>query len=365
MSQSGKRIAVACLLTLALGLMLCPPWRGTYYHGHRLLWNGRGSLDWSRLALELCLVAVIGALAAVVAPMVGRSSGRALRGSFRRAGLVFGCAAVLILAATAGYDGIVRFALLRDYNRKVQEFRAKGPLLQEAFPLDPSPTVVTNGYQIQWDNPISNVHEAELMLRSLGCDDRSIQRAMARLLSASTPEYNEKTLTFGLGVSGGKNGDCLPQDIFDKVTAEARATAKTAPAPQKASPKLTGEITVNARDITPAPPAGFTEDVPTPAREIVFDFRIENSDAAKRFFAPLPDWYAEALQHNIEVSRVPDWMKPGEPPTSWSLGEWLDSRSSWLILAGGMLVLSTLCFLVARRIDRTTGNAKSSAAAAT
>jgi len=38
-----------------------------------------------------------------------------------------------------------------------------------------------------------------------------------------------------------------------------------------------------------------------------------------RFFGSSPDWYTEALQHNIEVARVPDWMKPGEMPASWSL----------------------------------------------
>src|SRR5271166_2595787 len=109
MNWSRKRIIVACLLTAALGLMLYPPWHG---RGHRLLWNGRGSLDWSRLALELCLVAIIGALAAVVAPMAGRPSARALRVWLRRAGLALGCAAVLIVAATAAYDGIVRFWLV-------------------------------------------------------------------------------------------------------------------------------------------------------------------------------------------------------------------------------------------------------------
>src|SRR5271165_889052 len=107
MNWSGKRIAAACLLTAAVGLMLCPPWVGAYRHGHRLLWNGRGSLDWSRLVLELCLVAVIGVLTAVVAPMVGRPATGALKVWFRRAGLGLGCAAALILAATAGYDGIV------------------------------------------------------------------------------------------------------------------------------------------------------------------------------------------------------------------------------------------------------------------
>jgi hypothetical protein len=88
-------------------------------------------------------------------------------------------------------------------------------------------------------------------------------------------------------------------------------------------------------------------------RRIVFEFQMKDSDAAKRFFAPLPGWYAEALQHNIEVSRVPDWMKPGEPPASWSFTDWLDLRSSWLILAALMLAFSLLCFVVASRIDGT------------
>jgi hypothetical protein len=268
------------------------------------------------------------------------------------------CAAVTILALTAGYDAIVRFALLHDYNKEVQEFQAKGPLLQEAFPLDLAPTVVTNEIDFRPNNPITNVHEAEIMLRSLGCDDRAIQRAVALFLSASTPEYNEKTLTFGIGVSGGKNGDCLPQDIFDKVTAEARAAAKTASAPQKASPKVKWDD-----GATPQLPPGFTLDKPT-TREIVLDFRIENSDAAKRFFAPLPDWYAEALQHNIAVSRVPDWMKPGEPAAPWSFTDWLGSRSPWLILAAGVLAFGVLCFVVGSRIDRTVADAQGSAGAA-
>jgi hypothetical protein len=118
MGWSGKRIIVACLLTAALGLMLCPPWRGTHYIGHRLLWIGRGGLDWSRLALEFCLVAVIGALAAVTTPMAGRPSARALKVWFRRAGLVSGWAAITILALTAGYDAIIHVSLLRGYDRK-------------------------------------------------------------------------------------------------------------------------------------------------------------------------------------------------------------------------------------------------------
>ena len=343
MNWSGKRTIVACLLTAALGLMLCPPWLGAYHHGHRLLWNGRGNLDWSRLALELCLLAIIGALAAVVAPMVERPSGRAPKVWFRRAGLGLGCAAVLILVATAGYDGIIRFALLHDYNKKVQEFQAKGSLLQEAFPLYLQPTY--QGFvPVDWDKSISNVHEAEIMLRSVGCDDRSIQRAMALFLSASKPEYNKKTLIFDIRSSGGKGADCLPKgDIFDQLAAD-----------QKASPKVKW-----GDEATPPPPPGFTLDEPT-TREIVFDFRIETSDAAKRFFAPLPDWYAEALQHNIEVARVPDWMKPGEPPATWSFTEWLDSRSPWLILTAVMLALSVLCFVVASRIDRTMAGTNSS-----
>jgi len=122
---SRRQILAACLLTAALVLMLCPPWRGTYYHGHRLLWNGRGSIDWSRLALELCLVAIVGALAAIVAPMVGRSSTRALRVWFRGAGLLLGCAAALILAATAGHDAVVHFAFLREYDQRCRIFKRK------------------------------------------------------------------------------------------------------------------------------------------------------------------------------------------------------------------------------------------------
>ena len=110
-------------------------------------------------------------------------------------------------------------------------------------------------------------------------------------------------------------------------------------------------------------PPGFTLDKPT-TREIVLDFRIENSDAAKRFFAPLPDWYAEALQHNIAVSRVPDWMKPGEPAAPWSFTDWLGSRSPWLILAAGVLAFGVLCFVVGSRIDRTVADAQGSAGAA-
>src|ERR1019366_7625165 len=30
MNWSGRRIIVACLLTVALGLLLCPPWHGVY-----------------------------------------------------------------------------------------------------------------------------------------------------------------------------------------------------------------------------------------------------------------------------------------------------------------------------------------------
>jgi hypothetical protein len=161
MSWSGRRIIVACLLTAVLGLMLCPPWSG---RGHRLLWDGRGrSLDWSRLALELCIVAVIGALAVVVAPMAGRPLARALGARLRRVGLVFGCAAVLILAATAGYDGIVHFRQLRDYDRKVEQFRAEARVLQQAFPLIP-----TEDSDRHISVLISNFREAEIILRRFG-----------------------------------------------------------------------------------------------------------------------------------------------------------------------------------------------------
>lgn len=368
MNRSARRIIVACLLTAAVGLMLCPPWRGTHYIGHRPLWNGRGHPDWSRLALEVCLVAVIGALAAVVAPMAGRPPTSALKVWFRRAGLVLGCTAVLILAVTASYDGIIRFSILHDYKREVHEFQAKRPLLQQAFPLDLSPTVTTTGLQIQWDETISNVHEAELMLRSLNCDDRSIQRAMARFLSASTPEYNNKTLTFAIGTAGEKQEDCLPkEDIFDQIATNTKAPKGTLAWP----PGFDEEIPVPkpgaaARRTAAAQSSQITDSdvefaTPTATREITFEFPIRDSDAAKRFFAPLPDWHTEALQHKIEVDRVPDWMKPGEPPAPSSFGEWLESRSSWLIPAAVLLVLSALCFVIAGRIDRTRPIAKSSA----
>lgn len=153
-----------------------------------------------------------------------------------------GSAAVSILAAIVGYDGTVRIVLLRDYAQEVREFQAKEPLLQEAFPLDLSTTATTNGYQVQWDNPISNVHEAELMLRSLDGDDRSVQHAIARFLSASTPEYNNKTLTFEIGTTGEKHGDCLTkEDIFDQIASNAKAPKGTL-----------------------APPPGFDEEIPVP-----------------------------------------------------------------------------------------------------
>jgi hypothetical protein len=245
---------------------------------------------------------------------------------------------VLILAATAGYDVIVRFALVRDYNRKVQEFQAKAPLLQEAFPLKPVTYLLADDPYSKYGgwivvNPISNVHEAEVMLRSLGCDERGIQRTAARFLSASTAEYDTKSLTVVIGASDvGKGGNCLPKDIFDEVAAETQAAA---PPQKKATKQAAADIDLSAGLIPKY-------------REIVFDFQIRDSDAAKRFFAPLPEWYTEALQHNIEVARVPDWMKPGEPPTSWSFTGWLDSRRPWLILAAGMLALSVLCFVVVR-----------------
>ena len=72
-------------------------------HRARPLWNGRGSPDWSRLILEFCLLAVIGILAEIVAPVVGRPSARALKVWLRGTGLVLGCAAALILAATGSY----------------------------------------------------------------------------------------------------------------------------------------------------------------------------------------------------------------------------------------------------------------------
>lgn len=310
MNWSRNRIIVAWLLTAALGLMLCPPWLGAYRHGHRLLWNGRGNIDWSRLALELCLVAIVGALAAVVAPIIGRLSPRALRVWFRRAGLVLGCAAVLILAATIGYDGIARFTVGSDYNRQVQEFQAKAPVLQEAFPLEAATHSL--GPRVVWDdkkqtdpadwivvNPISNVHEAEIMLRSLGCTEDGIQHAMARFLFASTTGRDAKTLAFVIASPGSDSGSCPARDIFDRIAAKA-GNAGTPPI--KGTRQAAGDID---------PSAGLTA-----YREIEFYFQIRDEDSAKRFFAPLPDWHTEALEHNIEVARVPDWMKPGEPPAS-------------------------------------------------
>ncbi len=349
MNWSRNRIIVASLLTAALGLMLCPPWKGEYNAtrriwlsspGHRLLWNGRGSLDSSRLALELCLVGVIGALAAVVAPMVRRLSARDLKVPLRRGGLVLAYAALLTLAATTVYDGITRIVLLHDYDRKVQEFKAEAPLLREAFPLKPvtylladDPYAKYRGYIVV--NPISNVHEAEVILRSLGCDELGIQRATARFLSASTPEYEDKGLTFVIGASeAGKGGNCLPKDIFDEVAATRGAAL---PSQEEATKQARADIDLSAGLV--------------PYREIVFGFRTRDSDEAKQFFSPLPDWYIEALQEKIEVARVPDWMKPGAPVASWSFRGWLDSRRSWLIFAAGMLAVSVLCFVVANRID--------------
>ena len=70
-----------------------------------------------------------------------------------------------------------------------------------------------------------------------------------------------------------------------------------------------------------------------PVREIWFGF---DRDAGERFFfAPLPEWHTEALQHNIQVARVPYWMSPGEPPTPLSFAGWLGSRSPVVILAAG------------------------------
>lgn len=215
-----------------------------------------------------------------------------------------GCTAVLVLAATAGYDAIVRVTLLRDYDRKIQDFQAKAPLLRQAFPLDPAllmdPSLRAG--RLSADGflacSISNVHEAQFMLRRIGWLDSDIPRATAMFLSASVPEsYAPKTLRF--------------------LSSDEVATSGT--------------------------------------KGASFEFYIRDEDAAKRFFGPLPDWYAEALQHNIEVSRVPDWMKPGEPPASLSFTEWLDSRSSWLILAAGMLVLSLFCFVAGSGIDKNHG----------
>jgi hypothetical protein len=65
-------------------------------------------------------------------------------------------------------------------------------------------------------------------------------------------------------------------------------------------------------------------------REIWFGF---DRYAGERFFAPLPEWHTEALQHNIQVARVPYWMNPGEPPAPLSFTGWLGSRSPVVILA--------------------------------
>jgi hypothetical protein len=169
--------------------------------------------------------------------MVGRPSTRALGVWIRRAVLVFGCAAVLILAATAGHDAVAHFSLLRDYHQRVQDFQAKAPLLRQAFPLDPAlpldPSLragrlSADGFLVC---SISNVHEAEFMLRRIGWRDIDIQRATAQFLSSSVPEsYSPKTLRF------------LSSD----------------------------EIALSG------------------TKGASFEFYIRDSDAAKRFFAPLP-----------------------------------------------------------------------------
>ena len=284
-----RTIIVACLLTAALGLMLCPPFLEAYHHGHRILWNGRGNLDWSRLALELCLVTVVGGLAAVVAPMFGRPSAKVLRVWFRRVGLALGCAAVLILAATAGHDGIVYFTQLRDYDRRVEEFQTEAKVLQQAFPLIPSGD---SDHHISI--LISNFHEAEIVLSHFGYSEQQIEWTKGRFLA------NQYQGSVGFAFNN-------------------------------------------------------------PVQEIWFGF---DRYAGKRFFAPLPDWYTEALQHNIEVTRVPDWMKPGESPASWSFTEWMYFRSPLLILTTGMLALSALCFVVGSRIHTTVADAQGSAGAA-
>jgi hypothetical protein len=277
------RIIGACLLTAALGLMLFPPWRGTHYIGHRPLWNGRGSPDWSRLALEFCFVAVICALAAVVAPMAGHSPASTLKNWFRRAGLVLGCGSVLILVATAAHDGIVSVSELRDYDRRVEEFRNEAKVLQQAFPLIPADD---SDHHISI--LISNFHEAEIILQHFGYSEQDVQWAKGQFL---VKRY-EGSVGFALR---------------------------------------------------------------NPAREVWFGF---DRYADQEFFAPLPDWYTEALQHNIEVARVPYWMKPGEPPAPWSFREWLELRSPWLIPAAVLLAVSALCFVTASRVDSTRPTAK-------
>ena len=289
MNWSRNRVIVACLLTTVLGLMLCPPWRGTYYHGHRLLWNGRGNLDWSRLALKLCLVAVTGALAVVAAPIAGRSLAAAPRVWLCRVGLALGCAAVLTVAATAAYDEIGYFTQLRRYDQRVEEFRTEAKVLQQAFPLIPSDDSDRTIFIL-----ISNFHEAEIVLRRFGYSEQEIQWAKGQFL---VKQYE-------------------------------------------------GSV-------------GFAFN--NPMREIWFGF---DRYAGERFFAPVPEWHTEALQHNIQVARVPYWMKPGEPPARLSFTGWLDSRSTVVILAAGTLVLSVLCFVVGSRIDRTVADAQGSAGAA-
>jgi hypothetical protein len=62
---------------------------------------------------------------------------------------------------------------------------------------------------------ISNVHEAEHVLRSMGCAGDQSQRATARFLAASQPDYEKKTLTLAA------RKDWTLGDIFDAVGDEA------------------------------------------------------------------------------------------------------------------------------------------------
>ncbi len=331
----SKRVIAAVLLFAALGLMIYPPWRGRYgYSGHRLLWGQRGgNPDWAHLLLELCLLGAVGVLAALLAPIAERCSLATLKIWLQRVGLVLGCAAVLLVAVKAGYAGIAYYMQVRAYEAKVREFRAKTALLREAFPMQraqspaippppagfdeevPLPEQKKRGKSAKTGTDIfdqaaaspqdtlpvyeiTNFHEAEFILRRLGWGGNDIQRVTGMFLSATVPEsYQPKRLSF------------LSSDEV------ARSGTKGAS----------------------------------------IEFYIRDDDAAKRFFAPLPDWYAEALRQNIEVSRVPEWMKPGEPPT---FPDWLDWQTLWITPALVALALGVICFVTSRRLRATMPDAR-------
>jgi hypothetical protein len=65
MSRTGKRIIAVCLLAATAGILVYPP----YHQEYRFFWKA-GHLDWDRLALELCLLAVLGALAFTIASLL-------------------------------------------------------------------------------------------------------------------------------------------------------------------------------------------------------------------------------------------------------------------------------------------------------